>query len=483
MKSHLITIAALLVYVMNAGAQTVSTDTIKKPLLLKDNPVLAQLDSLAHLKVFRSSKFTTDTLKLNTRKYKKDSIPNFPESHYIKELKELDRNSPFDLVYNKQVRAYIDAYTGRHREKVGRMLGMAEMYFPLFEEMLDQYNLPMELKYLAVIESALNPNAQSKSGATGLWQFMYRTGKIYNLNVTSYVDERSDPYKATQAACEYFKFLYSIFGDWQMVLAAYNGGPGNLSKAMRRAGGKKDYWEVRPYLSAETQSYVPAFIAVNYVFTHAADHNIYPVQPMFRGLDIDTVVVKKQTNLKTLVSLLQMTYEEIEFLNPMYKTHILPENSVGMPLALPKKKLGVYLANHDAFYEVTVEAKNMAFSNQEEIMRDVRKTHTVRSGETLSSIAARYRCSVTDLKNWNKMSGSLIKVGQQLIVHERVATTTTSSATIKEAEGDARYHVVQAGETLWSIAKSNGISVDRLKELNNIEGNYQLKIGSKLKVG
>ncbi len=470
-----------------ATAWGVSADPdTTKVRLLKDDPILVALDSMAMNKALRSSKFTTDVNKLNKRKYKEGEIPTFDKAHYEKALKELDKNSPFDLVYNEPVRAYIDAYLVRNREKVSRMLGLAELYYPLFEETLDRYQLPLELKHLAVIESALNPNARSRSGATGLWQFMYRTGKIYNLNSTSYVDDRCDPYQSTVAACEYFRFLYDMFGDWQMVLAAYNGGPGTLLKAIRRAGGKRDYWEVRPYLSQETQGYVPAFIAVNYVMKHAADHNIYPVKPEFFSYELDTVIVRRHTSLSTLASVLQIPLEQLQFLNPIFKHDIIPETTQGISLVLPKKKIGLYLSNIEDIYDLGEPKVNPAFANQGEIMKEVRKTHKVRSGETLSGIAARYRVNVSDLRDWNNIRGNLIREGQDLIVYAQTAAaggTTASSSVSEKRPGDARYHIVQPGDTLWDIAKKNGMSVDELKEMNNISGHYQLKIGVKLKIG
>jgi len=463
----------------------VGQDTTKVK-LLKDDPILVALDSMAMNKALRSSKFTTDVNKLNKRKYKPEEVPTFDKAHYIAALKELDKASPFDLVYNESVMAYINAYLMRNRDKVGRLLGLAELYYPLFEETLDRYKLPIELKHLAIIESALNPNAVSKSGATGLWQFMYRTGKIYDLNSTSYVDDRSDPYQSTVAACEYFKFLYGMFGDWQMVLAAYNGGPGTLLKAIRRAGGKRTYWEVRPYLPQETQGYVPAFIAVNYMMKHAADHNIYPVKPAFFDYELDTVMVRRETNLNTLAAVLQIPKDDLKFLNPIFKHDILPENIKGIPLVLPKKKIGLYLSNLEDFYEVTEPKVNEAYANQGEIMKEVKKTHQVKSGETLSGIAARYRVSVTDLRTWNKLRSNTINIGQNLVVFAQTvakSSSTSSSSVSEKPAGEARYYIVRSGDTLWDIAKKNGLSVDQLKELNNITGNYQLKIGVKLKIG
>lgn len=451
--------------------------------LPKDDPILAALDSMYTAKFFETSEFTTDTALLNKRNWKKDEVPEFDNKHYVEAFKKLDAKSPFHFVYNEPVKAYINAYAVKNREKVSRMLGLAELYFPMFEEMLDRYDLPLELKYLAIVESALNPNARSRSGAVGLWQFMYRTGKIYNLNSTSYLDDRGDPYLATQAACEYFRFLYDMFGDWQLVLAAYNGGPGNLLKAIRRAGGKRDYWEVRPYLRKETQGYVPAFFAVNYIMNYASENNIYPVKPTFFSYELDTVVVKKHTSLITLASVLQIPYPELKFLNPRFRQDIIPQTAEGIPIIMPREKVGVFLSNQESIYELDEEKVSDAYANQDEIMKGVRRVHKVQRGETLGGIAGRYRVRVDDIRYWNGIRGNLIREGQNLVIYSRSAAPahTSSTSSVAASTGD-RYHVVQAGDTLWDIAKKNGITVDKLKELNNISNHYHLKIGTKLRI-
>jgi len=455
-----------------------------KVVVLEDDPILAALDSMYKAKFFEASDFTTDTTFLNHKKWDKAEIPEFSNQHYVDAFAQMDSQSPFKFVYNEPVKAYIDAYAKRNREKVSRMLGLAELYFPMFEETLDRYDLPLELKYLAIVESALNPNARSRSGAVGLWQFMYRTGKIYNLNSTSYLDDRRDPYLATQAACEYFRFLYDMFGDWQLVLAAYNGGPGNLLKAIRRAGGKRDYWEVRPYLRRETQGYVPAFFAVNYIMNFASENNIYPVKPDFFEYELDTVIIKKQTSLITLASVLQFPYPKLKFLNPRFRQDIVPSSKEGIPVILPREKVGIFLSNQESIYDLDEEKVNDAYANQDEIMKDVRRVHKVQRGETLGGIAGRYRVRVDDIRYWNGIRGNLIREGQNLVIYSRSAAPakSTSTSTISASSG-VRYHVVQSGDTLWDIAKKNGISVDKLKELNNINNHYHLKIGTKLRIG
>lgn len=474
--------AAILFLVALMAFKAQATDKDSTEVQLTDDPILAMLDSLEAAMFFEASSFTTDTHRLNVMKWGRDTVPVFTDKQYRDRILKLDANTPFRLVYNDAVRKYIDAYAIRHREKVSRMLGLAELYFPLFEETLDRYNLPLELKYLAIVESALNPKARSRSGAVGLWQFMYRTGKIYDLNTTSYVDERSDPFKATEAACQYFQYLYAMFGNWELVLAAYNGGPGTLNKAIRRSGGKRDYWQLRPYLPIETQGYVPAFIAVNYVMKYAAQHNIYPVKPDFFAYELDTVVVRKRVDLRHISDALEIPYEELAFLNPTFRTSIVPATQQGIPITLPKRKAGILVSNLTAFYEVAeprVSEAHLTASSTGD-----RQVHRVKSGETLSSIAARYRCGVNDICTWNGIRGHIIREGQNLILYTDPAV---AAAKAREADMDSPakdgVHVVQPGDTLWQIAKQNGLTVQELKELNGLGNQHQLKIGQKLKLG
>ena len=294
------------------------------PDLMQDDPIAAALDSLDKLNLFEKGYAHINYPKNPKYNFPKDSVPRYDDMVYESRLAKIDAASPFDLQYNSVVKGYIEMYTLRKRELVSRMMALSQFYFPMFEEQLDKYNLPLELKYLAICESALNPMAKSRAGAMGLWQFMYPTGKIYGLKVSSYVDDRCDPYKSTIAACEYFKYLYGLFGDWQMVLAAYNGGPGTVNRAIRRSGGKKTYWEIRPFLPKETQGYVPAFIAVNYVMSYTSEHNMYSAIPKKTFLTVDTVHVKKQISFTQISAILDIPVEELEYLNPSYRKDVIP---------------------------------------------------------------------------------------------------------------------------------------------------------------
>ncbi len=453
--------------------------------IAEDDPVIVMLDNMITLEHFKSSSFTTDTSILNVYNFPQDSVPVYSDEVYTYRLKQLNNRTPFNLVYNQAVKNYIDAYAIKNKRKVAQLLGKAEMYFPMMEEILDRYEMPLELKYLAIVESALSPKARSRSGAVGLWQFLYRTGKIYNLNVTSYIDERSDPYLATIAACEYMKYLYNMFGNWELALAAYNGGPGTLNKAIRRSGGKMDYWALRPYLPRETRSYVPAFIAVNYIMNYASAHNIFPERPLILYYEIDTVHIKEKVSFESLSASLDIPIEHLEELNPMYKRQLIPKGYKHMPLVLPRNKAGLFVTNEEAIYALNNPALNNN-GNAQTVQSEVRHIHRVQRGENLSLIASRYKCTVDDIRVWNDLRGSLINEGQKLVVYvnERHKVTETSTASSNSSsKSNSQYHTVQPGDTLWGIAKKNNITISDLMRLNNIGRNEPLKVGSRLKIG
>lgn len=456
------------------------------------------LDSLSTQKMFETAFSRPIFPKNNKYKFSEDSVPRYDDYTYQARLAKLDAVSPFDLVYNAHVKGFIDLYTIRKRESVSRMMGVAQLYYPMFEEVLDKYNIPLELKHLAVIESALIPYARSRAGAMGLWQFMYPTGKMYGLNVSSYIDERCDPYKATVAAAEYLKSLYDMFGDWQMVLAAYNAGPGSISKAIRRSGGKKTYWEIRPYLPLETQGYVPAFIAANYVMTHGAEHNIYPAVPRKTYFEVDTVVLKEQMSFNQISEALNVSTEEILYFNPQYRKNMIPAG--GNALCLPKNKIGYFLNNEQAIYAAIAQQKD-----QEAVVAEVKHTHTVRPGEKLSTIARKYGVTVADLKTWNYVGKKGIRPGKKLIVYVReqkpvpaksVEMTEPAAlvASNSNADKDSKllaentgakkefiFHKVRKGESLFSIAKKFDVDYRDIKELNNLKSNG-LMMGQLLKI-
>jgi membrane-bound lytic murein transglycosylase D len=466
--------------------------------LTVEHPIADMLDSLSTQKMFETAFSRPVFPKNNKYHFSEDSIPRYDDYSYQARLAKLDAVSPFDLVYNEHVKGFINLYTVRKRESVSRMMGVAQLYYPMFEEVLDKYNIPLELKHLAVIESALIPYARSHAGATGLWQFMYPTGKMYGLNVTSYIDQRCDPYKATVAAAEYLRSLYGMFGDWQMVLAAYNAGPGTISKAIRRSGGKKTYWEIRPYLPTETQGYVPAFIAANYVMNYGAEHNIYPAVPRKTYFEVDTVVVKEQMSFEQISQALDISTEEILYFNPQYRKNIIP--SGGNAICLPKNKIGIFLSNEQAIYAaISAQRKEGAVV---ESVAEVKKTHTVRSGEKLSTIARKYGVTVADLKSWNYIGKKGLRPGKKLVVYVREQKANEPKLELKKdapllaAKSDTAgkqlavnatsnsgylFHKVRKGESLYAISKRYKVTTTELKELNGLKGDA-LRLGQMLKI-
>ena len=463
--------------------------------LISDDPIAAMLDSLSRQKYLETFNFCPPQNILNTGI--ELDIPFFSDSIIMKRLQKLNLNTTMELSYNAMVAGYIELYANKRRTLTSKMLGLSEIYFPMFEEMLDKYDVPLEMKYLAIVESALNPVATSRAGARGLWQFMYTTGKMYGLEVSSIMDDRCDPYKATDAACRHLKDLYKIYHDWELALAAYNCGAGNVNKAIRRSGGKTNYWQLWPYLPTETRGYVPAFIAVVYVMNYAKEHNINPIEPSIFACDIDTVTVKQPLAFDQISEMLGIQYDLLLFLNPPYKKGIIPA-STDKPciLRLPYQYSGLFIMNEDSLYayktqkglekeQILAELKDKEFETQEI------NYHKIKSGETLSTIASKYRCSVSNLRSWNGLKqNTVLKVGQRLIVHSpstKIKTNTStltksSSPSPKTVQTTQTTYKVQQGDTLWNIAqKYPGISVEDIKAHNGLSGN-SLKIGQKLKI-
>ncbi len=348
--------------------------------------------------------------------------PVFSDSVYIDRLSRIP--SIMELPYNEIVRKFIDQYATRLRKNVSYMLGAANFYMPIFEEALDVYDIPQELKYLPVIESALNPAAVSRAGASGLWQFMIGTGKIYGLDSNSLIDERRDPIKSTWAAARYLRDLYAIYQDWNLVIAAYNCGPGNINKAIRRANGEKDYWAIYNFLPKETRGYVPAFIAANYIMTYYCDHNICPMETLIPA-STDTVQVNKNLHFEQISDICGINVEQIRSLNPQYKKDIVPGNTKVCTLRLPRNYISTFIDSQDTIYahratelfnkRRTVAIKNMVSNNRTSSSGAV--YHKIRSGETLSTIARRYRVSVKELKRWNNLRSDRISAGKRLKIY------------------------------------------------------------------
>ncbi|HEU0136771.1 MAG TPA: LysM peptidoglycan-binding domain-containing protein, partial [Flavobacterium sp.] len=422
-------------------------------------------------------------------------------------LKEMDAKSPFNIEYNPGLENIIKSFLKNRKRSFERLMAVSEYYFPMFEEALAKQNVPLEIKYLAVVESALNPKAVSRVGATGLWQFMYQTGKQYNLHIDSYVDERSDPLKASEAAAQYMTNMYRIFGDWDLVLASYNSGPGNVAKAIRRSGGQQNYWNIRKHLPKETQGYLPAFLATMYIYEYHREHGIVPNRALVKHFDTDTVMVKQQLSFKQISELLDIPVAQLQVLNPSYKINTVPAYSAKKHfLRLPLDKMAVFTSNEDKIYAyadhqlskrerpytavqqaVASKDDDDSASNETTVVSKT-KYHKVRRGESLGSISNKYGVSVTSLKKWNGIKGSVIPAGKSLkiVSSQRVAVKTqkepfaeakTAVAVVKEnskaktdsaASQSPQFYIVQPGDNLTSIAKKYDVSVDELKEWNNL---------------
>jgi membrane-bound lytic murein transglycosylase D len=359
----------------------------------------------------------------------------------------------------------------------------------MFEAHLDAYDIPLEIKYLAVVESALNPRAKSRVGATGIWQFMYPTGKQFGLKVSSYVDERQDPLKSVKAACQYLQRLYATFQDWDLALAAYNSGPGNVSKAIRRSGGHRNYWNIRPFLPRETAGYLPAFYATLYVFEHANDHGIYPVTPLTHHFATDTVQVKRLLTFEQLNETLNVSIELLQFLNPQYKLDIIPYvKNRFYTLRMPLEMVGQF---------VQKEAEIYAYADREEARMEKplpqyfemnqRIRYKVKSGDYLGKIAHRYGVRVSDLKKWNGLRSTHLSVGQRLTVYPRRLNYTgdrskaSSQRKSQLPRGKKFEYTVQKGDSLWSISKKYPkISIRQIKEWNGIWHPKHLQPGEKI---
>lgn len=341
--------------------------------------------------------------------------PVVSDSVYIDRLQRIP--AIIEMPYNEVVRKFIDMYATRLRQKVAFMLSANNFYMPIFEEALDLYDLPQELKYLPVIESALNPTATSRAGAVGLWQFMLTTGKIYGLKNNSLVDERRDPIKSTRAAVRYLKDLYEIYNDWNLVLAAYNCGPGTINKAIRRAGGEKDFWTLYNYLPKETRGYVPAFIAANYIMTYYCEHNISPMG-MRMPEGTDTIQVSKNLHLQQVADVCKINIDQLRALNPEFKKDIIPGNEEPYALRLPNNMISCFIEHEDSIYnykpEIYQKRRATVAITTPKSSSGKAVYHKIRRGETLGGIAAKYGVSVSQLRRLNGIKGSNIRAGKSL---------------------------------------------------------------------
>ncbi|SFC96194.1 LysM peptidoglycan-binding domain-containing protein [Algibacter pectinivorans] len=456
---------------------------------LKDNEEVLKLDQAWFDELYSNRLFDTIYKTVTELDYKPVDYPELHTDTLKARLKELDARTPFNVEYNPSLENVIKSYLKHRRNSIQNLLTLSAFYFPMFEGELDKHNIPLEIKYLAIVESALKPRARSRVGATGLWQFMYGTGKEYGLDVSSYVDERSDPIKSTEAAAKYLSRLYKIFGDWDLALAAYNSGPGNVGKAIRRSGGYRNYWNIRHNLPRETAGYLPAFLANMYIFEYAKEHGFKNYKPEFAYFETDTVLVKQQITLDQVSEAVGTPIEQLQFLNPSYKLDIIPfikdENYV---LRLPRSVVGTFVNNEERIYAYAKAELDKREKQMPQFIESQKNTiYRVKSGDYLGKISRMYGVRVSEIKRWNGLRSNNLKIGQRLTIFPRtshVNATSSAKATVKPVpiKGDFINYMVKDGDSLWSISqKFSGVSVQNIKDWNGISGT-KLKPGMILKI-
>ena len=426
--------------------------------------------------------FNSDSVRFTT---------NVPDSVLVERLKRM--NSFITLPFNPIVKNYMILYSEKNVAKMKRILSLSDYYFPIFEDILSKYDMPLELKYMAVIESALNPVARSRAGARGIWQFMYRTGRQYGLRINSFVDERLDVVKAADAAARYMSDAYSIFGDWALAISSYNCGPGNVNKAIRRAGGRRDFWSIYPYLPRETRGYVPAFVGAMYAMTYYREYGIEP-NPSPMPAHTDTFVINRNLHFGQISDLIGVPIDDLRELNSQYIHDIVPGNESPYVLKLPYQYTASFLDCQDTVYthladsllspQILKSVETGAVADRGTGGGNVIR-YRVRSGDYLGRIASRYHVSVRQIMNWNHLRSNNIRVGQVLTIYQggaapAASSTSSSSGSSKAASGEYTVYTVRAGDSLFKISQRYGVTVKAIMDLNHCSSN--IKAGQKLKI-
>ena len=436
--------------------------------------------------------------------YEPGDAPQFSDEVYCERLEKMNEMSPFHLDCNAATLSTIKFFAQNRRGFARVVLGRSTLYFDLFEEKLAEYGLPIELKYLPVIESGLRPQVKSRAGALGLWQFMYRTGLYFGLKENSYIDERMDPVQATDAACRYLRQLYGIYGDWNLALAAYNAGPGNVNKAIRRSGNKTTYWEVRPFLPAETQGYVPNFIAAAYLLTYHAEHNIIPMDVKVHYAQLDTMCLSAGVHMGSISKLLNWPVDDIKALNPVYKTTYIPSTKPSQCISGPLEKIGLLVSLEDSFFglerklysgEVApvvkpIDLEPVVVDSLDSLGNSVLPTlgsyiyHKVKSGETMGTIATKYGVTVEQIMEWNALRTTNIYVGQRLQLKSGPggASQQNEVPKVEPPKPVKKYYSVKSGDTFSKVASRHGLTQAQLTKLNPGININRLTVGQRLRV-
>jgi membrane-bound lytic murein transglycosylase D len=503
----------LTIFTALSGHTSSSGDTIILRSDIETEKITRDLDSLV------SSWYVRMALRDFPFDFEHDSAGVvLPDSIYERRLSQI--HSVINLPFNSIVRNHIHVYTIRQREKFAAVLGLMNYYFPMIEDIFDSYGLPTELKYMAVIESALNVNAVSRVGATGMWQFMHSTGKAYGLTINSVIDERRDPVKSTHAAARFIKDLYNIYNDWILVIAAYNCGPGNVNKAIRRSDNRKDYWEIYYRLPRETRGYIPQYVAAAYAINYFGEHRIMPL-PLNIPVSTDTIMFSKDIHLSQISEVMGIPAGELRALNPQYRTGLVPGSSKPMALTLPLAHLGDFIDLNDTIRNyksdvylsktTRIDDPSRTTFTPVNITGKTRLTYTVKEGDNLGFIAEWYRVGLSDLRNWNNVYSNRILVGQKLAVYvdparseyfekintmsfaekqkmigKSIPSNTSAPATQALATtGDGEYitYTVRNGDTVWEIARMFGdVTASDVLKLNNISDPAKIRVGQILRI-
>ncbi|MEN9999053.1 MAG: hypothetical protein RI922_2043 [Bacteroidota bacterium] len=441
---------------------------------------------------------------INALNYEPGDAPQFSDEVYCERLEKMNEMSPFHLDCNAATLSTIKFFVQNRRGFARVVLGRSTLYFDLFEEKLAEYGLPIELKYLPVIESGLRPQVKSRAGALGLWQFMYRTGLYFGLKENSYIDERMDPVQATDAACRYLRQLYGIYGDWNLALAAYNAGPGNVNKAIRRSGNKTSYWEVRPFLPTETQGYVPNFIAAAYLLTYHAEHNIVPMDVKVHYAQLDTMCLSGGVHMASISKLVNWPVDDIKALNPVYKTTYIPSTKPSQCISGPLEKIGLLVSLEDSLYglerklysgEVApvvkpIDLEPVPMDSLDSLENSTLPAlgsyiyHKVKSGETMGTIATKYGVTVEQIMEWNALRTTNIYVGQRLQLKSGPggASQQNDVPKVEPPKPVKKYYSVKSGDTFSKVASKHGLTQAQLTKLNPGININRLTVGQRLRV-
>ncbi len=420
--------------------------------------------------------------------YHYDYIPDFTYDQVAERISKMDSEMAFEL--NDRIFSFIQYFTVRNRDYTKMVLARKELFFDLFDETLKKHEMPLEIKYLSIIESGLDPQIRSRVGAVGLWQFMPATGRMYSMYVTNEVDDRMDPEKSTEAAAKYLKSLYRMFGDWEVAMAAYNCGPGNVRKAIRRSGGKKTFWEIYNYLPRETRSYVPQVQAMLYILNHLDEHNLNLENPTYYQTS-EKIRFERALNLTKLAELIDLCTKDLEYLNPSLRNGKISESNTNFALNIPKTKASFIKQNLAWISDSLNNSPTTYLTDNGKLVLEpaegtteepelIAVTYKVRSGDVLGKIASRHGVTVTQLKSWNNLYSNLIKVGQNLTIY--TGNTSAIAETRTNSSGQLLY-IVQPGDSLWIISKKHaGLTIEQIKRLNNLNSN-NIKPGQRLIIG